>query len=70
MDFFWGQRKSLVYEMPVPSVEGFIARISLAGERICEMPRIFQNEEMPCSAAVRPSRTFSRNFEICGTTFQ
>ncbi|GFW58541.1 hypothetical protein TNCV_718411 [Trichonephila clavipes] len=43
MDFFWDHIKSLVYETPVPSVEDPIDRISVATERIRDMPGILQN---------------------------
>ncbi|GFV92862.1 hypothetical protein TNCV_1347111 [Trichonephila clavipes] len=38
-----GVTQRVVYETPIPSVEDLIARISVATEKIRNMPEIFQN---------------------------
>ncbi|GFX99682.1 hypothetical protein TNCV_3053391 [Trichonephila clavipes] len=43
MFFFYSHMKSLEYEMLVPSVEDLLVRISSAAERVCDIPRTFQN---------------------------
>ncbi|GFV91820.1 hypothetical protein TNCV_2974921 [Trichonephila clavipes] len=61
MDFFWDPIKCSVYETPVLSVEDLIARISIAVERIRDMPGIFQDVRNslhhPCQA------TYGHNFK-------
>ncbi|GFV44350.1 hypothetical protein TNCV_998741 [Trichonephila clavipes] len=53
----FGQRKSLMPEKTFPSVEDFIARISVAAGRLRDMPGIFQNIRNSMQhPAVRPAR--------------
>ncbi|GFX60184.1 uncharacterized protein TNCV_4533441 [Trichonephila clavipes] len=64
MDFFWGHRKSLVYETPVPSVEDLIPRSSVAARRTLDIPGTFQNvkNSMQCHSQAC-QKTSRRNFE-------
>ncbi|GFS51192.1 uncharacterized protein TNCV_3532811 [Trichonephila clavipes] len=64
INFFWGPMKSLVYEMPFPSVEDLIARITVAVGMIRDIPRIFQvvkNSVQRCCQTCQT--TFGHNFK-------
>ncbi|GBM48764.1 hypothetical protein AVEN_24952-1 [Araneus ventricosus] len=56
--FFWGHKKSLVYETPVDSAEDFVQRIVVATDKINTTPGIFE----------RVRQSFLRRCELCNDT--